>query len=112
MIELQPVAGFCIKTTTVQPAIYTPFASPKPPHVLEPPPSSLPIPKGQKIFVNIAWDSNVPPPPPGNEQTIQRAMHGDELDERNPDAWYVPVVVSRGRQDKDKGHLSQDPFSP
>jgi len=110
MIELQPIAGFCIKTTTEQSAIYTPLASPKPQNVLEPLPSSLPIPKGLKIFVNIAWDPNVPPPPLGNEQAIQRAMHGHQLDQHDSDAWYVPVVISHGRQDRDKGHLPQDPF--
>ncbi|KAJ3813130.1 pre-RNA processing PIH1/Nop17-domain-containing protein [Lentinula aff. lateritia] len=55
-----------------------------------------------KIFVNVAWDANVPPPPDGNEDSIQRAMNGDELDKGNLDAWFVPVIVSEGRFDTDK----------
>jgi PIH1 N-terminal domain len=59
--------------------------------------------KGLKVFVNIAWDSNVPPPPEGSEEVIQKAMLGEHLDDLNPEGWYIPVIVSGGRQDKDKG---------
>ncbi|KAJ3993743.1 pre-RNA processing PIH1/Nop17-domain-containing protein [Lentinula boryana] len=58
---------------------------------------------GFKIFVNVAWDANVPPPPDGNEEAIQRAMNGDELDKGNLDDWFVPVIVSEGKFDTDKG---------
>ena len=61
------------------------------------------VPKGLKVFVNIAWDANVPPPPEGSEEVIQKAMLGEDLDDLNPEGWYVPVIVSDGRQDKDKG---------
>ncbi|KAF5376036.1 hypothetical protein D9615_007763 [Tricholomella constricta] len=87
-IALKPTAGFCIKTATLHPAAFP----------LEP---TL-IPVGFKVFVNIAWDHNVPPPPDGSEDAIQRAMQGQDVDQRNPDGWYVPVVVSDGRRDKDK----------
>ncbi|KAG5650153.1 hypothetical protein H0H81_000519 [Sphagnurus paluster] len=75
-VTLTPRAGFCVKTTTLQPA--------------------RAIPVGLKVFVNIAYDDNVPAPPPASEDTIRRAMNGEE------DTWFVPVVVSDGRQDKDK----------
>ncbi|KAH0579754.1 Protein interacting with Hsp90 1 [Termitomyces sp. J132] len=78
-IQLEPVAGFCIKSTV----------NDAPNH-------------GLKVFVNIAWDPHVPQPPPGSELRIRRAMLGHDVDDPNPDAWYVPVVVSDGRQDKDK----------
>ncbi|GAW01721.1 Protein interacting with Hsp90 1 [Lentinula edodes] len=64
--------------------------------------TSISIPQGYKIFVNVAWDANVPPPPDGNEDAIQRAMNGDELDKGNLDDWFVPVIVSEGRFDTDK----------
>ncbi|KAF8064117.1 pre-RNA processing PIH1/Nop17-domain-containing protein [Lyophyllum atratum] len=103
-ISLKPVAGFCVKTSTLQPTVFTQSkgSQPQPKNVLEPVQSAVPIPAGFKVFVNIAWDPNVPPPPPGSEEVIQRAMQGEDVDERNPDGWYVPVVVSDGRQDKDK----------
>ncbi|KDR74195.1 hypothetical protein GALMADRAFT_100012 [Galerina marginata CBS 339.88] len=76
-IDLAPKAGFCIKSTTLAPA-------------------------GLKVFVNIAWDPNVPPPPEGSEDAIQRAMQGEDIDETNSSGWYVPVIVSNAREDKDK----------
>ncbi|KAJ7484073.1 PIH1 family [Mycena galericulata] len=84
-VNLSPTAGFCIKSSTLQPALL-----------------KL-APAGQKVFINFAWDSNVPPPPEGNEEAIQRAMRGeDDTDHPNPDAWFVPVVVSDAKQDTDK----------
>ena len=61
-----------------------------------------------KVFVNVAWDANVPPPPEGSEEAIQRAMRGEEeLDESTEQGWFVPVVVSEPRIDKDKGELNR-----
>ena len=89
-VNLRPTPGFCIKSSTLHPSIFKQNAT-------------IPIPIGYKVFVNIAWDSNVPSPPQGSEEIIQRAMKGEYVDELNPDGWYVPVIVSEGRQDKDKG---------
>ncbi|KIJ18200.1 hypothetical protein PAXINDRAFT_110714 [Paxillus involutus ATCC 200175] len=77
-VALNPVPGFCVKSKATNVA-------------------------GSKIFVNIAWDANVPPPPPGSEDAIRNAMQGLGIDESNPDAWFVPVVVSDARPDSDKG---------
>ncbi|KAJ7353442.1 pre-RNA processing PIH1/Nop17-domain-containing protein [Mycena albidolilacea] len=88
-VALKPTAGFCIKSATLQPAVLK-LASSVPP-----------VPSQRKIFINIAWDSQVPPPPEGNEEAIQRAMHSED-EHLNPDAWFVPVVVSEARQDTDK----------
>ncbi|KAJ7073287.1 pre-RNA processing PIH1/Nop17-domain-containing protein [Mycena belliarum] len=103
-IQLNPSPGFCLKSATVQPAtLKIPPAARPGPNSLEPQATSIQIPKGLKIFVNVAWDKSVPPPPEGNEQAIQRAMCAeDDLDHFNPDAWFVPVVVSDARQDTDK----------
>ncbi|KAF8901052.1 pre-RNA processing PIH1/Nop17-domain-containing protein [Gymnopilus junonius] len=101
-IELSPKPGFCIKSNALAPALLPPPPSaPKNPNLLEPT-GPITVSKSQKVFVNIAWDSNVPPPPDGSEDAIQRAMQGEEIDEGNPAGWYVPVIVSNARQDKDK----------
>ncbi|KAJ6524476.1 PIH1 family [Mycena capillaripes] len=84
-VSLKPIAGFCIKSTTIQPAVLKDVA----------------VPVHRKIFINIAWDAQVPPPPEGNEEAIHRAMHGED-DDLNPDSWFVPVIVSEPRQDNDK----------
>jgi hypothetical protein len=106
-ITLKPVPGFCVKTATLQPALYEPLPGDN--AKLEP---SEVIPAGRKVFVNIAWDANVPPPPEGSEQDIKKAMTGEDTD----DGWFVPVVVSHPRQDKDKGMsspiLENDAFIP
>lgn len=73
------------------------------------------IPKGMKIFVNIAWDANVPPPPEGSEEVVQKTMAGeDELDAdalASGEGWYVPVIVPEPRLDVDKGELTRLLFS-
>jgi PIH1 N-terminal domain len=96
-VKLKPSAGFVVKSTTLNDASSTL------------PDMGMLVQKGLKVFVNIAWDSNVPPPPEGSEEVIQKAMLGEHLDDLNPEGWYIPVIVSGGRQDKDKGaHLFLD----
>ncbi|TFK24898.1 hypothetical protein FA15DRAFT_388240 [Coprinopsis marcescibilis] len=113
-VQLTPTPGFCIKSTTLEPGILppttTPHAapssnSPSPGGLLEPTAqAATPVPVGMKVFVNIAWDKNVPPPPEGSEEVIQKAMKGDEdvTQRDNKSGWYVPVIVSDPRLDKDK----------
>ncbi|PBK92670.1 hypothetical protein ARMGADRAFT_1013211 [Armillaria gallica] len=72
-VTLTPQAGFCVKSSTNGG-------------------------NGMKVFINIAWDANVPSPPPASNEVIQRAMQGEDDDE----GWYVPVVVSEPRGDVDK----------
>lgn len=45
----------------------------------------------------------MPPPPEGSEDAIKRAMEGEEVDQNNSSGWFVPMIVSNGRPDKDKG---------
>lgn len=103
-VALNPVPGFCVKSKATNVAVVHRTAS-DPPHDIhgDTSKSTLPVQKGSKIFVNIAWDANVPPPPPGSEDAIRNAMQGLGIDESNPDAWFVPVVVSDARPDSDKG---------
>ena len=106
-VSLAPRPGFCVKSKTLSPGVIYPKPSTDKTNVnlLEPATTAIPIPPHYKIFINIAWDANVPPPPEGSEDAIQRAMLGeDQIDEHsNPNGWYVPVIVSNPREDKDKG---------
>ncbi|KAH7911790.1 hypothetical protein BJ138DRAFT_1112913 [Hygrophoropsis aurantiaca] len=109
-VTLNPVPGFCVKSKALQQTVVRRTATDvsrvhsdvQGVHK-SPAPSPIPIPKGLKIFINIAWDANVPPPPPGSDDAIQKAMLGDDSNELSVDEpWFVPVVVSDGRQDTDK----------
>ncbi|KAL0577167.1 hypothetical protein V5O48_004806 [Marasmius crinis-equi] len=101
-VTLKPVPGFCIKSTALQPGIYTPVPSETPSTSLEPKHTSIPVPSGLKIFINIAWDQNVPPPPKTSEEAIKRAMSGETGNPAQEEDYFVPVVVSEGRPDTDK----------
>ncbi|KAJ3553047.1 hypothetical protein NM688_g3826 [Phlebia brevispora] len=115
-VDLTPAAGFCIKSKTLQAAVCKVSAHSQQSTKLDAPlsgslgsvPGTLSVPKGTKVFINIAWDANVPPPPEGNEEAIQNAMRGEEeLDENTEKGWFVPVIVSEPRSDADKaGKLS------
>ncbi|THH09653.1 hypothetical protein EW146_g8624 [Bondarzewia mesenterica] len=105
-VRLSPSPAFCIKSTSLQPGVFNVSSSSSSKDSLDAPSRrSIPIPKGFKVFVNIAWDKNVPPPPEGSEDAIQRAMLGQDVDELNTDGWFVPVIVSDGREDRDKCEL-------
>ncbi|KAG1801014.1 pre-RNA processing PIH1/Nop17-domain-containing protein [Suillus plorans] len=99
-LTLNPVPGFCVKSSALQQAVVPRTAT----SLLASAPSDTPgaIPKGLKVFVNIAWDTNVPPPPPGSEDTIQKVIRGQHYNESNSDGWFIPVLVSDPRDDKDK----------
>ena len=100
-VKLKPTPGFVVKSTTLKDAFYKSLSTPT---LLDPAiPMGIAIPVGLKVFLNIAWDPNVPPPPEGSEDAIQNAMLGEGVDDLNPEGWYVPTVLSEGRQDKDKG---------
>ncbi|KAH6916282.1 hypothetical protein BKA70DRAFT_1395888 [Coprinopsis sp. MPI-PUGE-AT-0042] len=124
-VKLSPTAGFCIKSTTLEPGYLPPAADAEPgaakggvgptsgstnskSHggLLEPSSSyePIPVPVGMKVFVNMAYDSNVPPPPKGSEDAIKRAIQGEEPPE-GEESYYVPVIVSHPRQDKDKSGI-------
>ena len=96
-VALNPVPGFCVKSRATSDTLVRLTESDQPREVR--------VEKGLKIFVNIAWDPNVPPPPPASDDAIHRALQGLDIDdsESNPDAWFVPIVLSDVRQDSDKG---------
>lgn len=101
-IALRPVAGFVVKTVNEEPGVYapTPNASPNASSsskMLEPALKSTAVTKGFKIFVNIAYEPAIPPPPYASEAEVKRAMVGENMQ------YFVPVVVSDGREMLDKG---------
>ena len=111
-VNLAPAPGFCIKSTAQKTVVCriseqagnaqatSPTLDGEPAVA----PGTLLVAKGSKVFINIAWDANVPPPPEGNEEAIQRAMRGEEeLDIAAESTWFVPVIVSEPRNDVDKG---------
>ncbi|EPQ55812.1 hypothetical protein GLOTRDRAFT_60596 [Gloeophyllum trabeum ATCC 11539] len=107
-VTLAPVPGFCIKSSSLTQCAYP--LRPLSNHIaLSPPPATLPIPKSRKVFVNIAFDPNVPAPPPGSHAAIDRAMAalaGPAPPDADADDYFVPLIVSDPRQDVDKGKSS------
>lgn len=93
-VHLAPAAGFCVKSSAHN-TVSVPTKDPAVP---------ITIPAGLKIFVNIAWDANVPPPPDGSDAAIERAMADNTPVEADQALqWFVPVIVSEPRFDTDKG---------
>ena len=111
-VDLSPRPGFCVKSSALDSAVCKVSARPDGKHtgvsaaLLA---DTINVPKGMKVFVNVAWDANVPPPPEGSEEAIQKTMSGEQdVDEEalaNGHGWFVPVVVSDPRSDVDKGEM-------
>ncbi|KAI0688502.1 pre-RNA processing PIH1/Nop17-domain-containing protein [Cytidiella melzeri] len=109
---LSPLAGFCIKSSALQPAVCkvtgesTAALSAQTSSAILPLNNTIAVARGQKVFINIAWDANVPPPPDASNDEIQKAMNGgQDFDDdvlASGGAWFVPVIVSEPRTDVDK----------
>ena len=107
-ISLSPSAGFCVKSTAQNSVACPPSTS-------SDPSQSLPIPAGLKIFVNIAWDANIPPPPEGTPAAIEQALSANvDISPHEASQWIIPLIVSDPRADKDKGtrRLASPPTDP
>lgn len=96
-VALNPVPGFCVKSRATNDSLVR-ITAPDSDQ-----PRDIRVEKGLKVFVNIAWDPNVPPPPPASDDAIHRAMRGLDIDQSTSEAWFVPIVLSDARQDSDKG---------
>ena len=114
-VHLKPKPGFVVKSVTTSSGHYTYPESPNglkksSSNLLEPSTPSgrtLDIPKGVKLFINVAWDANVPPPPDAPEMAIRRAVMGEDFsDGLTPGVYYVPIIISDPKEDKDKGVLT------
>ncbi|KAF8515731.1 PIH1 family [Hysterangium stoloniferum] len=101
-ILVTPTPGYVIKTSTTRAGFFTPqpISSSASPQCK---PTSIQVPNGLKIFINVAYSSEIPAPPtsvlpaPEEKEIIERAMAGDA-----DSKYFVPVVVNEGREDKDK----------
>jgi len=101
-VLITPTPGYVIKTSTTQAGFFTPKPISSSASTLGKP-TSVQVPNGLKVFINIAYSSEIPAPPtsalPATEENeiIERAMAGDA-----DSTYFVPVVVNEGRDDKDK----------
>lgn len=112
-LDFEIEAGFVVKTTNQIPGVYSPTTLPDPNTAATasatnrldgPRMQQTPVDVGFKIFLNIAYDDGVPPPPKASESDIRKAMAGDE------NSYFVPVVVSDGREATDKGKIGSSIF--
>lgn len=107
-VSLSPSPGFCVKSSALNSVAFPADVPLSSSH--SSPRSPITIPTGLKIFVNIAWDPNVPPPQDGSDAAIDRAMADPSA--HLPDdvaQWFVPLIVSDPRSDSDKGLLPLQP---
>ncbi|KAF8487067.1 PIH1 family [Russula ochroleuca] len=88
-INVSPTPGFCVKSKVLQLNVTSTHAP-------------VPISQGLKVFVNIAWSKDVPPPLDGIEKTSEVAAHSPRLDLENERDNPIPVFASEGRIDTDK----------
>jgi hypothetical protein len=87
-IDVSPSPGFCVKSK-----------------VLDVTSTHAPVPISQdlKVFVNIAWSKDVPPPLDDIEKTSEVAAHSRQMDLESERDNPIFVFVSEGRVDTDKG---------
>jgi hypothetical protein len=90
-VSIAPSAGFVVKSSALEAGVYQSVKNE----------AIIPVPFGLKIFVNVAWAVEVPPPAEGIQDVAQGALQAGVT--TNGDAPVVPVVVSDGRSVTDKG---------
>jgi hypothetical protein len=93
-INVSPSPGFCIKSKVLYPDVTSTHAQ-----------SHRPVPtsQGLKVFVNIAWSKDVPPPLDDIGKTSDSVAHSRQIDLKNERDSPIPVFASDGRLDTDKG---------
>ena len=97
VVNVSPSPGFCIKSKLLQPGILNVISS------YEPAGAPVPVPQGRKVFVNIAWSKDVPPPLGGIEKVIEFATRRRQTHLKNETDTPISVFASSGRLDTDKG---------
>jgi hypothetical protein len=105
-INVSPSPGFCIKSRLLQPGIFDATSNPSTvatTHQSVQNQVPVPVPQGIKVFVNIAWSKEVPPPLDGVEKAVELAMHSNQMDLKSGQGTPIPVFVSDGRLNSDKG---------
>jgi hypothetical protein len=96
-INVTPSPGFCIKSKLLQSSVLNVTSSHEPTQRL------VPIPQGLKVFVNIAWSKDVPPPLDGVEKILEFVAHNLRTDGKSEGDSPISVFASDGRLDTDKG---------
>ena len=98
-ISVSPSPGFCIKSKLLQPGILNVASAGQPTR------RPVPIPQGLKVFVNIAWSKDLPPPLDGVEKVLESVAHSRRTDRKseNDDPISIFVFASDGWLNVDKG---------
>ncbi|KAI0277865.1 pre-RNA processing PIH1/Nop17-domain-containing protein [Russula aff. rugulosa BPL654] len=92
-INISPSPGFCIKSKVLHlDATSTREQTHEP----------VPISEGLKVFVNIAWSKDVPPPLDGIEKASGFAAHSGRIVSKSEKDSPIHVFASNGRVDTDK----------
>lgn len=93
-VNVSPSPGFCIKSKVLHlNAASTHEKTHRPVQISE----------GLKVFVNIAWSKDVPPPLDGVEKAAEFVAHGGRIVSKSEGDSPIPVFASNGRPDTDKG---------
>jgi hypothetical protein len=80
-IHISPSPGFCIKSKLLHSGFLNQVA----------------LPQGLKVFINVAWSKDLPPPPNG----VKKTLTGDHQTHSDDSSIYA--FTSDGRLDTDKG---------
>jgi hypothetical protein len=96
-LSFSPSPGFCIKSNLLQPGILNVTSADQPTR------TPVPTPQGLKVFVNIAWSKDVPPPLDGIEQALETVVHNRRMDRQGDNVDPISVFASDGWLDVDKG---------
>lgn len=87
-VTISPSPGFCVKSKILRPAVL----------------NQIPLPQGFKVFVNVAWSKDLPPPLDGLKNVLELATATPSGD-HNKDDSPIYVFASDGRLDTDRGAL-------
>jgi hypothetical protein len=92
-VNISPSPGFCVKSKLLHPAFLNQVA----------------LPQGLKVFVNVAWSKDLPPPLDGVKKALELATAtpiGDhQTHSNNKGDSPIYVFASDGRLDTDKGEV-------
>ena len=90
-VNISPSPGFCVKSKLLHPAFLNQVA----------------LPQGLKVFVNVAWSKDLPPPLDGVKKALELATATPTGDHQthpiNKGESPIYVFASDGRLDTDKG---------
>jgi hypothetical protein len=92
-INISPSPGFCIKSKVLHLDVTSHEQTHRP----------VPISEGLKVFVNIAWSKDVPPPLDGIEKASEFSAHSGRIVLKSERDSPIPVFASNARLNTDKG---------